>query len=77
MSNIERIARQIATDGLTPKLMEELRKTLKETDTPAADRYRALEKWAEDGECEIDDTAVVSISESGAYVQARVWVGRK
>jgi len=59
--------------------MEELRKTLKETNTPAANRYRALakEKWAEDGECEIDDTAVVSISKSGAYVQAWVWVGRK
>lgn len=43
---------------------------------------QAKEKWAEDGECELDDDAVVSLSESnlypsgiaGAYVQAWVWI---
>lgn len=41
------------------------------------DQYRAAAKLFhhEEGECEIDDKAVVSVSdEGGAYVQAWVWV---
>lgn len=30
-----------------------------------------------DGECEIDDDAVVSDSEAGAYVQAWIWVSNE
>lgn len=32
------------------------------------------QSWVRDGECEIDDHAVVSGSEEGAYVMAWVWV---
>lgn len=44
------------------------------------DQYReaARTKWEEEGECEIDDLAVVSVSEDGgAYVQAWVWVSNE
>jgi len=34
----------------------------------------AKEVWDREGETEIDDDAVVSVSENGAYVQAWVWV---
>ena len=38
-------------------------------------RDRAKEKWEREGEIEIDDEAVVSVSsDNGAYVQAWVWV---
>ena len=32
--------------------------------------------WVREGECEIDDHAVVSPSDDGAYVMAWVWVDR-
>lgn len=51
--------------------MEETRPTLSD------EQYREAAKnlYHNDGECEIDDTAVVSVSEDGgAYVQAWVWV---
>lgn len=35
---------------------------------------RANEMYTDEGRVEIDDTATVSISENGAYVQAWVWV---
>lgn len=40
-------------------------------------RYRAAAQdlpFVRDGECEIDDHAVVSASDEGAYVMAWVWV---
>lgn len=45
--------------------------------SPATEAYRskAREMYQVEGECEIDDAAEVSISDSGgAYVQAWVWV---
>lgn len=44
---------------------------------PTDKEYRALarEQWHRDGEIEIDEDAVVSVSDDdGAYVQAWVWV---
>ena len=40
------------------------------------ERYRkaAKEAYHRDGEIEIDDNAIVSHSEDGAYVQAWVWI---
>jgi len=35
----------------------------------------AQEQYQRDGEIEVDDIAVVSDSENGAYVMAWVWVG--
>jgi hypothetical protein len=35
---------------------------------------RAIDEHHEDGKLEIDDTAVVSTGEQGAYVQAWLWV---
>lgn len=43
-------------------------------------RYRdaaAQQSWVRDGECEIDDHAVVSGSDEGAYVMAWVWASRE
>lgn len=43
-------------------------------------RYRdaaAQQSWVRDGECEIDDHAVTSCSDEGAYVMAWVWAGRE
>jgi hypothetical protein len=37
-------------------------------------RQQASEEHERDGECEIDDDAVVSASDKGAYVMAWVWV---
>jgi hypothetical protein len=39
-------------------------------------RNAAKEIWQSDGEIEIDDDAVVSPSENGAYVSAWVWVAQ-
>jgi len=39
------------------------------------DKYRAAaQEIAREGEIEVDDGAVVSLSEDGAYVQAWLWV---
>jgi hypothetical protein len=53
---------------------------LAEVDAPRSDEesaflIQAQDEWAKDGEIEIDDHAVVSVSDDGgAYVQAWVWV---
>ena len=54
-------------------------KTVKKVDAPRSKRqtklfFAAKDQWHKDGECEIDDDAVVSTSKDGAYVQAWVWV---
>lgn len=80
MSRIETLARQIAESfpaGDYQTLIQELRSAIKDADNPKANQYRAMakEKWESEGECEIDDNAIVSESEDGgAYVQAWVWV---
>lgn len=43
------------------------------TDNNYRDEARQ-QPWVRDGECEIDDYAVVSPSDDGAYVMAWVWV---
>lgn len=47
------------------------------TETPIETHYRrqARALYAVPGECEIDDNAEVSLSETGAFVQAWLWVG--
>ena len=54
-------------------------KAIKKVDAPRSNRQTKLflvakDQWHKDGECEIDDDAVVSTSKEGAYVQAWVWV---
>jgi hypothetical protein len=54
-------------------------KAIKKVDAPRSKRQTKLfdaakDQWDKDGECEIDDDAVVSTSKEGAYVQAWVWV---
>lgn len=54
-------------------------KALKKVDAPRSKRQTKLfaaakDQWHKDGECEIDDDAVVSTSKEGAYVQAWVWI---
>jgi hypothetical protein len=54
-------------------------KAIKKVDAPRSKRQAKLfdaakYRWHKDGECEIDDDAVVSTSKEGAYVQAWVWV---
>jgi hypothetical protein len=54
-------------------------KAIKRVDAPRSRRQTKLfdaakDQWHKDGECEIDDDAVVSTSKEGAYVQAWVWV---
>lgn len=54
-------------------------KAMKKVDAPRSNRQTKLfdaakDQWHKDGECEIDDDAVVSTSKEGAYVQAWVWV---
>jgi hypothetical protein len=49
--------------------------TERRTITDEEYRQLARKKWQDEGECEIDRNAVVSVSEdNGAYVQAWVWV---
>lgn len=50
-----------------------------EPETPLETRYRLRAKacWHDEGRIEIDDGAVVSASEEGAYVQAWVWLDRE
>jgi hypothetical protein len=53
-------------------------KAIKKVDAPRSKRQTKLfdaakDQWDKDGECEIDDDAVVSTSKEGAYVQAWVW----
>ena len=45
-------------------------------DVTAAFRKAARDQYQREGEIEIDDSAIVSDSEDGAYVQAWVWVDR-
>jgi hypothetical protein len=50
-----------------------------ESDEVKDPQFRAAAEdlgWVRDGECEVDDHAVVSASDDGAYVMAWVWVDR-
>ena len=50
-----------------------------ESDESKDPQFRAAAEdlnWVRAGECEVDDNAVVSASEDGAYVLAWVWVDR-
>jgi len=54
-------------------------KAIRKVEAPRSKRqtklfFAAKDQWHKDGECEIDDDAVVSSSKEGAYVQAWVWV---
>jgi hypothetical protein len=65
-----------ALDRLIALARERSQRQTKETQRQDA-IYRALawEEWHRDGEVEVDDNAVVSVSDDGgAYVQAWVWV---
>lgn len=58
-----------------------IRAKLDKYENPAAkdQNYRAAAEklsWVREGECEIDDYAVVSGSDDGAYVMSWVWVDR-
>ncbi len=50
-------------------------------DFDAEDRAEIIDEarasYAEEGSVEIDDDAILSRSEEGAYVQAWVWVGKE
>lgn len=83
-SQIEKAARDLATSASQGIYDDEhitnIIKTVQECDSDpdgmkATFRNIAKEQLQKDGELEIDDDAVVSISEDGgAYVQAWVWV---
>lgn len=83
-SSIEAAARKLTKKvdlgAYTDKDVQNVVKAVHACDTEnneQCDRLRELarEKWAREGECEIDDDAVVSVSrDKGAYVQAWVWV---
>lgn len=48
---------------------------MQQQDHEAQYRTAARVKWGNDGECEIDEDATVSVSEDGgAYVSAWVWI---
>lgn len=72
-------------DGARRLTEDECAQLLSRLDTYTADdakdqRFRdAAEElpWVREGECEVDDHAVVSASEDGAYVMAWVWVERE
>ena len=58
-----------------PTTIAALAKAVEDADSaPAHYRDMAHAEWARDGEIEIDDDAVVSEFDGGAYVQAWVWV---
>ena len=83
LANDDTAKGQTAHD-LTQALIKVTNATLAPDQEPDADMWRdmAREEWHTDGECEIDDNAIVSISESaggepriaGAYVAAWVFV---
>ena len=70
--------------GTEAELLKELCVSVRECDeddaiTPEQRihlREIAQEQYGSEGSCEIDEDAIVSASDSGAYVQAWVWVDR-
>lgn len=67
------LLKRLLAEGLTPEIRE-----IVEGMVSGERSYvdRAHTEWHKDGEVEIDDVAIVSESEDGAYVQAWVWVDR-
>lgn len=64
---------RLLAEGLTPEIRETIKRMV------SGERSyvdRAHHEWHRDGEVEIDQEAIVSESEEGAYVQAWVWVSR-
>lgn len=69
---LQRIRKALEEGRIEPTLMGI---SEPETDREGAIRSLALDQWQEDGQVEIDDSAVVSEGDdNGAYVQAWVWV---
>jgi hypothetical protein len=70
------LIQMVLEQGVTP----EIRALLEDRNaaSPLTTNYlaRAKDEWHRDGEIEIDDDAIVSESDEGAYVQAWVWVSR-
>lgn len=72
---LDRICDDYASVEDVAKVKAALAKYDAALDERFVDAARHLE-FIRDGECEIDDSAVVSHSEDGAYVMAWVWVDR-
>lgn len=60
------------TDEQVQAVIEAVNKSA-DDDECVAYRDKAKDIWASD-DCEIDDDAIVSVSDRGAFVQAWVWV---
>jgi hypothetical protein len=70
------LIRMVLEQGVTPEIRALLEARNEESPLTANYLASAKDEWHRDGEVEIDDDAIVSESEEGAYVQAWVWVGR-
>lgn len=70
---MRKLIQMVLEQGVTPEIRTLLQNRL---DGPQSYIAHAKHEWHRDGEVEIDDDAIVSESEEGAYVQAWVWVGR-
>ena len=68
-----RLLNRLLVEGLTPEIREAIAGMVEGDKSYVA---RAQHEWHKDGEVEIDDAAIVSECEEGAYVQAWVWVDR-
>lgn len=73
-----KLAKKAARGAYEEKDVLAIIEAVKKCDTPdpITDQYRQKAKsiWEDEGQIEIDQNAVVSESENGAYVQAWVWV---
>lgn len=67
------LIQRLLGEGITPEIRTLLQDRL-DGDKGYVDH--AKDEWHRDGEIEIDDDAIVSESDEGAYVQAWVWVDR-
>lgn len=72
VEDLDQLAQQLNDGDLTPTRLDQVVEDLKgQADDPFI--HAARELWAND-ECEIDDIAIVSEGDDGAFVSAWVWV---